>query len=180
MPIATCSCAAAGSGPGVVIHAKEQRILSTGIYKNSVEHKYSYCGVKYKLPAYGWSSTKNHIGVYFINPTTEYLSGGASKLDLVCHMGATLLDYWTSGHYAGGACCTIPAGENWNKVIGPIFVYCNALQDPKEPTQADLDTLAATAGNPTVPATLHDNAIALWQDAIAKAKEEKPRGPMNG
>jgi len=28
---------------GVVIHAKEQRILSTGIYKNSVEHKYSYC-----------------------------------------------------------------------------------------------------------------------------------------
>ena len=28
---------------GVVVHAKEQRILSTGIYKNSVEHKYSYC-----------------------------------------------------------------------------------------------------------------------------------------
>ena len=51
---------------GVVIHAKEQRILLSGIYKNSVDHKYSYCAVPYKLPAYGWSSTKNHIGVYFI------------------------------------------------------------------------------------------------------------------
>ena len=56
---------------GVVIHAKEQRILSTGIYKNSVEHKYSYNAVMYKLPAYGWSSTKDHIGVYFINPSTN-------------------------------------------------------------------------------------------------------------
>jgi rhamnogalacturonan endolyase len=164
---------------GVVIHAKEQRILSTGIYKNSVEHKYSYCGVMYKLPAYGWSSTKNHIGIYFINPSTEYIGGGASKLDLVCHMGATLLDYWTSGHYAGGACCAIPAGESWKKVVGPIFVYCNALQDPRDPSPAELDTLAATEGNPTVPTTLHDNAITLWQDALNKAKEVKAAWPYD-
>ena len=162
---------------GVVVHAKEQRILNTGIYKNSVEHKYSYCAEMYKLPAYGWSSTKDHIGVYFINPSTEYIGGGAAKLDLVCHMGATLLDYWTSGHYAGGACCSIPAGESWKKVIGPIFVYCNALVDPKDPSKADLDTLAATAGNPTVPAVWHDNAMALWQDALGKAKSVKAAWP---
>jgi len=168
---------------GVVIHAKEQRILSTGIYKNSVEHKYSYCAEMYRLPAYGWSSTKNHIGVFFINPSTEYIGGGAAKLDLVCHMGATLLDYWTSGHYAGGAGCNIPAGESWKKVIGPIFVYCNALADPKDPSKTDLDTLAATAGNPTVPAVWHDNAMALWQDALGKAKLVKaawPYGWVNG
>ena len=29
-------------GTGVVVHAKEQRILTRGVYKNSVEHKYSY------------------------------------------------------------------------------------------------------------------------------------------
>ena len=87
-------------GAGVVIHAKEQRILSTGLYKNSVEHKYSYNAVQYKIPAYGWSSTKDHIGVWFINPTIEYLSGGASKLELVCHFDANdnpdpiILDYW--------------------------------------------------------------------------------------
>jgi rhamnogalacturonan endolyase len=164
---------------GTVIHAKEQSILSTGIYKNSVEHKYSYCGVMYKLPAYGWSSTKDHIGIYFINPSTEYIGGGASKLDLVCHMGATLLDYWTSGHYAGGAGCNIPAGEDWNKVIGPIFVYCNALANPQNPTRADLDTLAATAGNPTVPAVWHDNGIALWQDAVDYAKTERTKWPYD-
>jgi len=178
-------CTPADWGAGVVIHAKEQRILSTGYYKNSVEHKYSYNAVQYKIPAYGWSSTKDHIGVWFINPTTEYLSGGASKLELVCHFDSNndpdpiILDYWCAGHYAGGAGCNIPAGEEWNKVIGPIYVYCNTLANPKEPSQADMDTLNATAGNPTVPAVWHDNAIALWQDALAQAKTEKAHWPYD-
>jgi rhamnogalacturonan endolyase len=170
-------CSNADERAGVVVHAKEQRILSTGIYKNSVEHKYSYCAEMYKLPAYGWSSTRNHIGVYFINPSTEYIGGGAAKLDLVCHMGATLLDYWTSGHYAGGACCSIPAGENWKKVVGPIFVYCNALAEPKDPSKAELDTLRATEGNPTIPATWRNNSTALWYDALAMAKPVKAAWP---
>ena len=164
---------------GTVIHAKEQSIIAAGNYKNSVEHKYSYCGIIYRLPAYGWSSTQDHIGVYFINPTTEYIGGGAEKMDLVCHMDATLLDYWTSGHYAGGAGCSIPAGEDWKKVVGPIFVYFNALENPKEPSKAELDTLAATQGNPTVPATWHDNAFALWNDALAKAKEVEAAWPYD-
>ncbi len=164
---------------GVVIHAKEQRILSTGIYKNSVEHKYSYCGVMYKLPAYGWSSTKDHIGVWFVNPSAEFIGGGASKLDLVCHMGATLLDYWTSGHYAGGAGCNIPSGEKWNKVIGPIFVYFNTLANAETPSPKDLDTLKATEGNPVIPPAWHDNAFALWQDALAYAKVEKAKWPYD-
>jgi rhamnogalacturonan endolyase len=170
-------------GNGVVIHAKEQRILSTGNYKNSVEHKYSYNAIQYKIPAYGWSSTTNHIGAWFINPTTEYLSGGASKMELVCHFDANndpdpiILDYWCAGHYAGGAGCNIPAGENWNKVIGPIFVYVNSLDSFKTPSKADLTTLAATAGNPTVPSAWKDNATALWQDALRQAKTEKARWP---
>ena len=164
---------------GVVIHAKEQRILSTGIYQNSVEHKYSYCAEMYKLPAYGWSSIRNHVGIWFINPSTEYLGGGPTRIDLVCHMGATMLDYWTSGHYAGGAECNIPAGEVWNKVVGPIFVYCNSLQSTVTPTQAELDTLAATAGNPTIPASWTANADALFDDALAQAKNIKAQWPFN-
>ncbi len=164
---------------GVVVHAKEQRIMSTGIYKNSVEHKYSYCAVMYKLPAYGWSSIKDHIGVWFINPSCEYIGGDASKLDLVCHMGATLLDYWTSGHYAGGAGCNIPAGQAWSKTIGPIFVYFNALDDPQPTTPEELATLQATEGNPTVPASWTHNANALFQDAIAKGLEERKKWPYD-
>ena len=162
---------------GVVIHAKEQSIISTGIYKNSVEHKYSYCAEMYKLPAYGWSSIKNHVGIWFINPSNEYLGGGPTRIDLVCHMGATMLDYWTSGHYAGGAGCNIAAGQVWNKVVGPIFVYFNSLQNAQTPSQADLDTLKATEGNPTIPPAWTANANALFQDALDQAKTVKAQWP---
>jgi rhamnogalacturonan endolyase len=171
-------CSNADTRAGVVVHAKEQRILSTGIYQNSVEHKYSYCARMYELPAYGWSSIKDHVGVWFINPSNEYLGGGPSRIDLVCHMGATMLDYWTSGHYAGGAECNVPAGEVWNKVVGPIFVYFNSLANPQTPSQAELDTLAATAGNPTIPASWAANANALFNDALDKAKLIKAEWPF--
>ena len=168
---------------GVVIHAKEQKILSEGIYKNSVEHKYSYSAILYRLPAWGFSSTKDHMGVYFINPSTEYIGGGAEKMDLIgpWSFGSnnSIQDYWTSGHYAGGAGLNVLAGHDWKKVIGPIFVYFNALENPKDATDAELDALAATQGNPTVPQTWHDNAYALWNDALAKAKEVKAAWPYD-
>jgi len=176
-------CAPTDWGTGVVVHAKEQRIMSKGVYQNSVEHKYSYTAVQYTTPAYGWSSTKNHLGIWFINPTIEYLSGGASKQELDCHFGDNanpapiILDYWRGTHYGGGAQCSIAAGEEWSKVIGPIYVYVNSLDNYKTPSQADLDTLAATAGNPTVPSAWKDNATALWQDALAQAKTERAKWP---
>ena len=170
-------------GTGVVVHAKEQRIMSQGPYKNSVEHKYSYNAIQYKIPAYGWSSTQEHVGVWFVNPSIEYLSGGASKQELVCHYGDNdnpdpiLLNYWRGTHYGGGASCNVAAGEAWSKVVGPMFVYVNSLASFSSPTKAELDTLAATAGNPTVPAAWKENATALWQDALRQAKNETSKWP---
>ena len=170
-------------GTGVVVHAKEQRIMSKGVYKNSVEHKYSYSGVQYKTPAYGWSSTKDHIGIWFINPTIEYLSGGPTKLELDDHFGDNdnpepiILDYWVGGHYDTGARVNLAAGEQWTRVVGPIFVYVNSLDHPKPATQAELSALAATAGNPIVPLSWHANANALWNDALAQAKKETAKWP---
>jgi rhamnogalacturonan endolyase len=169
-------------GTGVVVHAKEQRIMSKGVYKNSVEHKYSYSGMQYVTKAYGWSDTTNHIGAWFINPTIEYLSGGPTRIDLDAHFGDNgdpepiILDYWHSGHYSG-ASTRIAAGEQWTKVIGPIFVYVNSLDHPVPTTQAERDTLAATAGNPTVPASWTANANALWTDATKQWKTENTRWP---
>jgi rhamnogalacturonan endolyase len=177
-------CAPTDWGTGVVVHAKEQRIMSVGVYKNSVEHKYSYTGVQYKCPAYGWSSTKDHIGMWFINPTIEYLSGGATKTELDAHFGDNgnpppiILDYWKGSHY-GGSALSIADGEAWSKVVGPIFVYLNSLATYQTPSQADLDTLAATAGNPTVPAAWFNNANALFQNALAQAKIEKANWPYD-
>ncbi len=182
-------CAPTDWGTGVVVHAKEQRILTKGVYKNSVEHKYSYTGVQYRTPAFGWSSTKDHLGVWFINPTIEFLSGGPFKLDLDAHYGDNgnpdpiILDYWEGGHYDTGARCTVAAGEEWSKVVGPIFVYVNSLDTPKPTSPAELDTLAATAGNPTIPASWTANANALYADALDQAKKEKakwPYGWVNG
>jgi len=171
------------------IHAKEQSIYDSGIYKNSVEHKYSYNAPMYKLQAWGWSSTKDHIGVYFINPSNEYIMGGPERLDLIDHFSAPgsaaskaiVLDYWTSGHYGGGSITSVPAGEEWKHVAGPIFVYLNALANPKDPSQAELDRLTATSGSgmPAVPVELHDNALALWNDAVAKSKEVKAAWPYD-
>jgi len=179
------ACGPRDWGTGVVVHAKEQRIMNTGPYQNSVEHKYSYTGVQYKTPAYGWSSTKNHVGVWFINPTIEYLSGGASKCELDVHWGDNenpdpiILDYWRGTHFAGGASCAVAAGESWSKVVGPIFIYVNSLADFKVPTPGDMETFAATAGNPTVPAAWKDNATALWRDALAQAAAEKKNWPYD-
>jgi rhamnogalacturonan endolyase len=166
---------------GVVIHAKEQRILESGIYANSVDHKYSYNAVMYKLKAWGWSSTKDHIGVYFINPSNEYIGGGSEKLDLIDHMSGTLLDYWTSGHYAGGAINHIPTGEDWKHVVGPIFVYFNSLANAKDPTPAELDTFHASYGSgmPAIPKEWHDNQLALWNDAVEKSKAVKAAWPYD-
>ena len=176
-------CAPTDWGTGVVVHAKEQRILTNGVYKNSVEHKYSYSGVQYKTKAYGWSSTKDHVGIWFINPTIEYLSGGPYKNELDCHFGDNgnptpiILDYWEGGHYDTGARCNVAEGEEWSKVVGPIFVYVNSLEKPASTTAGELATLEATAGNPTVPESWHTNANALWLDALAQAKNENMKWP---
>jgi rhamnogalacturonan endolyase len=164
---------------GVVVHAKEQRILTSGVYANSVEHKYSYNAVMYKLKAWGWSSTKDHIGVYFINPSNEYIGGGSEKVDLIDHMSGTLLDYWTSGHYAGGSGNHVPAGEDWKHVVGPIFVYFNALDAAKEATPAEMDAFKASygSGEPAVPAAWRENQLALWNDAVEKSKTVKEAWP---
>ncbi len=171
------------------IHAKEQSIYASGLYKNSVEHKYSYNAPMYKLQAWGWSSTKDHIGVYFINPSTEYITGGPERLDLIDHFSAPgsksylpiILDYWTSGHYAGGASNIIAAGQEWTHVVGPIFVYFNRLESAQDPTPAELDTLKTTYGSgmPAVPAEWHDNALALWQDAVARSNQVKAAWPFD-
>ena len=111
---------------GTQMNMKEARLMNTGIYKGQVEHKYDYSAVQFEIPAFGWSSTEHHVGFWFVNPTIEYLSGGATKVELTGHLdngdGAdpTLLNYWRGSHY-GGSSCVLSNGEQWTKVIGPFF-----------------------------------------------------------
>ena len=70
---------------------------------------------------------------------------------------------------------TIPASQDWKRVVGPIFVYFNSIDNPEDPSQADLDKFTASyrSGMPAVPKEWRDNALALWNDAIVKAKTVK-------
>lgn len=147
---------------GTVLNFPEARRMNTGLYRGQVEHKYDYTANQFDTPAWGWSSTAKHLGVWLINPTTEYLSGGPTKMELVAHRDCTftddldapappcLLNYWRSSHY-GGSICNIGTNEAWAKVVGPFLIYCNA--------------------GPT-----HD---AMWKNALQRAEQESQAWPYD-
>jgi rhamnogalacturonan endolyase len=113
---------------GTDLNMKEARRLTTGVKMGIAEHKYDYCADQFDTPAFGWASTKQRVGIYFINPSVEFLSAGPTHFELTGHLDdgdggdPTLLDYWRGSHY-GGAILPIAAGEDWNKVVGPILIY---------------------------------------------------------
>src|SRR5207302_9521711 len=123
--------------------------MNTGIYKGQVEHKYDYSANQFDVLAWGWSSTEKHIGIWFVNPTIEYLSGGPTKVELSAHRDATfgndpnapappcLLNYWRASHN-GGSRCEMDQGETWTKVTGPFLIYCNAGPEADEMWKAGL------------------------------------------
>ena len=120
---------------GTDLNMKEARRLTTGVKKGIAEHKYDYCADQFDTPAFGWSSTTKHVGIYFINPSMEYLSSGPKHVELTGHLDdgdggdPTLLDYWRGTHY-GGSILPIAAGEAWTKVVGPILIYVNSGATP--------------------------------------------------
>jgi rhamnogalacturonan endolyase len=141
---------------GSPLNMKEARRLTTGPYAGQAEHKYDYSALQFEIPAFGWSSSKEHIGIYFINPSMEFLSGGATKVELTGHLDngdggdPTLLDYWRGTHY-GGSILPLAAGESWSKVVGPIFIYLNSAPDPN----------------------------AMYRDALAQAAKEAAAWPYS-
>jgi rhamnogalacturonan endolyase len=120
---------------GTDLNMKEARRLTTGVKKGIAEHKYDYCADQFDTPAFGWSSTKQQVGIYFINPSMEYLSSGPNHFELTGHLDdgdggdPTLLDYWRGTHY-GGSNLPIAANEDWTKVVGPVMIYVNTGATP--------------------------------------------------
>jgi rhamnogalacturonan endolyase len=141
---------------GTQLNMKEVRRMTTGRYVGQVEHKYDYSAIQFDIPAYGWASTKEQVGLWFINSSIEYLSGGATKVELTGHLddnkGAapTLLNYWRGSHY-GSSSCALAVGESWSKVIGPFLIYCNAGADPGT----------------------------LWKEALGRATKESAAWPFD-
>ncbi|HSY20207.1 MAG TPA: polysaccharide lyase family protein [Candidatus Acidoferrales bacterium] len=145
------------------MNMKEARRMNTGIYKGEVEHKYDYSANQFDVRAWGWTSTEKKIGLWLVNPSVEYLSGGPTKYELSSHRDATfntnnltapapptLLNYWRSSHY-GGSICNVGTNDAWTKVIGPFLIYCNSAEKQE----------------------------ALWPDALAQADKEAKAWPFD-
>ena len=157
---------------GTPMNMKEARRLNTGIYKGQVEHKYDYSANQFDVRAWGWSSSDRHVGIWLVNPSVEYLSGGPTKFELSSHRDATfntntldapapptLLNYWRSSHY-GGSICNIAATDAWTKVVGPFLIYCNSLQGNRDKN-------------------ISTNANKLWRDALTQAGKESAKWPFD-
>jgi rhamnogalacturonan endolyase len=118
------------------------------------ENKYNYTANQFENRAFGWASTTEGIGCFLINASMEYMSGGPTKVEFLCHRDTNrvaapcVLNYWRSSHY-GGATVNVNQGEHWTKVIGPFLIYCNSGNDPQ----------------------------AIYQDAIAQQVRESNKWP---
>jgi rhamnogalacturonan endolyase len=141
---------------GTQMNMKEARLMNTGVMKGQVEHKYDYSAVQFDTPAYGWSSTKQHVGLWMVTANPDYMSGGPTKLELVTHRDATfttsmtapapptLLYVWKGPHY-GGTTLEVEPGEQWTKTIGPFLLYANSGETPTAMWQDALKDAAAEA-----------------------------------
>jgi rhamnogalacturonan endolyase len=98
--------------------------------------KYIYTVPLTDNPAFGWSSTTNHVGFWCLNASMEYMSGGPTKVEFEGHRDTNavaapcVLNYWRSSHY-GGAVVDVAEGEHWTKVVGPFMLYVNGGADPQ-------------------------------------------------
>jgi len=56
---------------GTQLNMKEARRINSGKFAGTVEHKYDYSAIQFDIPAFGWSSTSKHVGVWFVNHSIE-------------------------------------------------------------------------------------------------------------
>lgn len=94
------------------------------------------------------------MGEWMITPSNEYIGGGPYKQDLMVHSGNTLLSMFVGGHFGANG-IRVAAGETWDKVFGPVFLYYNH-SDVSDPQQ---------------------NVAALWADAKKQAATQMAQWP---
>ncbi|MBC8053698.1 MAG: hypothetical protein H7Y13_11595 [Sphingobacteriaceae bacterium] len=135
---------------GIRMNVKEANILTTGIRKGEVEHKYDYSAILAQTPAWGWTSTEKKIGLWMINPSFEYINGGPTQVGNTGHVETILLNHWHDSHY-GGAPLLFKQDEEWEKFAGPFFLYLNS-----------------NASNDD-----------LWKDALNQAQKQKAKWPFS-
>ncbi|KAF7088578.1 hypothetical protein CFC21_091671 [Triticum aestivum] len=128
-------------------------------FKGEVDDKYQYTLDTKDNRVHGWVSTSSgqpsHVGFWVVTPSSEFKSGGPLKRDLTSHVGPTCISMFHGRHYVGDdIVARIGDGEQWKKVMGPVFVYLNSNSEKGDPR-------------------------ALWEDAKAAAQAEAKKWPYS-
>jgi fibronectin type 3 domain-containing protein len=138
----------------------EVMLWTNGMYSGQYEDKYKYSADLGVQRVWGWSSVGTgglNVGLWNISASAEYYNAGPMKRELMEHIGTTILNMLNGGHYGlGENDANWGAGELWNKVYGPYFIYCNSTN---------------------MPAGTNQPAQALYNDALAQGAAEQAAWP---
>jgi hypothetical protein len=129
--------------------------MTTGLNIGTFECKYDYSGQLGSLNVWGWSSTAHNIGIWMMAPSHEYYDCGPMHREILCQI-EMINNPFNGGHYGFHADSTFAAGETWQKVYGPYFIYFNQVP--------------AGAANPQT---------ALFADAQAQVAAEQSAWPYS-
>uniref|UniRef100_A0A453N915 rhamnogalacturonan endolyase n=1 Tax=Aegilops tauschii subsp. strangulata TaxID=200361 RepID=A0A453N915_AEGTS len=126
-------------------------------FRGEVDDKYQYTLDTKDNRVHGWvtGGQPSHVGFWVVTPSSEFKSGGPLKRDLTSHVGPTCMSVFHGSHYVGDdIVARIGDGEQWKKVMGPVFVYLNSNSEKGDPR-------------------------ALWEDAKATAQAEAAKWPYS-
>ncbi|KAK9110960.1 hypothetical protein Scep_018479 [Stephania cephalantha] len=124
--------------------------------RGQVDDKYQFATEAKDSHVHGWISDELKAGLWMITPSNEFRNGGPIKQELTSHLGPTMLAIFMSDHYLGKAELKFGDGEYWKKVLGPVFVYLNRVNDDSADARSD-----------------------LWEDAKAQMRTEVQKWPYS-
>ena len=108
----------------------------------SIYTKYDWVEYTADNHLHGVMNTQGTVGIWSIQASSEYVSGGPMHQDLTVHMDdktPTVCQYFHSAHF--GACGKQPIEQEYEKIFGPVAIYVN--EGTREEMIADAKNVAA-------------------------------------
>jgi rhamnogalacturonan endolyase len=105
---------------------KEIVQLTSGPWAGRYDCKYDYAVSYHEAGCWGQTDEAGKVGQWIILGGYDYLNDGPTKQDLSAAHGYVLVHFGRN-HY-GGSTVRIPAGQSWEKIFGPVLLYCNGSE----------------------------------------------------